>query len=436
MHQSQAHVRNARGGLFWRAYIGVWVVLTGASLAYLAGFASDPKAQSHVVARITSDFDGDSTSTAAAKRDEAEPAVADREIAAVPQPTVKEAELAGKVDALNEELAGLRKKLEETEQRSRTMETAAARESGTEPSAAAGAPYGTPARELYANGNPTPTGSSPLTTASIPTVVNPSSTAEAVPPNDSAPATNPFATAPVGTNPYDPERPSLNAGVIEDMKPATTATLPPATAPSAAAAATQPEPSPPAVTPKRRKGQNLAISPLRAGRTPPLPIRDRDRAATPQPQALYSPAAARGTVPAAVINTAASPAAPLNPAGSSASRYTSPPAPLASGGASTPIGFGSATVTPTTTASAPAAALSLSSATSVTALRASWLYLTTRHATPLTGLTPRYVRDDATGTYQLLAGPITNRTQADRLCNDLIVEGAPCGVTAFSGTPL
>ena len=72
----------------------------------------------------------------------------------------------------------------------------------------------------------------------------------------------------------------------------------------------------------------------------------------------------------------------------------------------------------------------------MTALRASWLYLTTRHATPLTGLTPRYVRDDATGTYQLLAGPITNRTQADRLCNDLIVEGAPCGVTAFSGTPL
>jgi hypothetical protein len=431
MHQSQAHVRNGRGGPFWRAYMGVWVVLTGASLAYLAGFASDPKAQSHVVARITSDFDGDSTATAAANRDEAEPEIANREMAATPEPSVKEAELAGKVDALNEELAGLRKKLEETEQRSRTMETAAARESGTEPSAAADAPYGTPAGELYANGNPAPTGSSPLTTASIPTIVNPSSTAEAVSPNDSVPTTNPFATAPVGTNPFDAERPAQNAGVIEDLKPATTATLPPA-----AAAAPQPEPSPPAETPQRRKGQNLAISPLRAGRTPPLPIRDRDRAATPQPQALYSPAAARGTAPASVINTAASPTAPFNPAGSSASGYASPSAPLASGGSSTPIGFGAATVTPTTTASAPAAALSLSSATSVTALRASWLYLTTRHAAPLTGLAPRYVRDDATGTYRLLAGPIANRAEADRLCNDLIVEGAPCGVTAFSGTPL
>ena len=100
MHQSQAHVRNGRGGLFWRAYMGVWVVLTGASLAYLAGFASDPKAQSHVIARITSDFEGDSTATAAATRDEAEPEIANREMAAAPQPSVKEAELAGKVDAL------------------------------------------------------------------------------------------------------------------------------------------------------------------------------------------------------------------------------------------------------------------------------------------------------------------------------------------------
>ena len=426
MHQSQTHGRSTRSGYFWRAYMGLWVVLTAASLAYLVGFASDPNAQSHVVARIATEFGGDGTMLAATKPEDAEAVAGERELAAPTQPDNKEAELAGKVDALNQELAGLRKKLEESEERARSTQTRSSKEDTTELTASQPAPYDT--------GTGVPGGTSTMTTASIPRVVNPSSTTENAAPSSSESRTNPFDPGPFGTSPYGTRAPTDSSSVIEELKPATTATLPPATTSDTATSTAEPAPTQPATaTPQRRKGPNLAISPLRPGRTPPLPTPDANRTATVPPQAMYTPTTARGSLPAAVLNTTARPATPPSPTDPTGTpRYTSQTAAAPSSELSATGGFGSATVTPAPSA----AALSLSSATSVTALRASWLYLTTRHAAPLTSLTPRYVMDDATGTYQLLAGPVANRAQADRLCSDLIVEGVRCGVTAFLGTPL
>jgi hypothetical protein len=426
MHQSQTHDRSTKSANFWRAYMGVWVVLTAASLAYLASFASDPKAQTQVMARFATEFGSDGMMSAATKPEDAEAVAGGRELAAPPQPKDKEAELAGQVDALNQELAGLRKKLEESEQRARSAQTPSIREDTTELTAARPAPYDT--------GTGVPGGTSTMTTASIPRIVNPSSTTQNAASSPSEPRTNPFDSSSFGTSPYGSRAPTDSSSVIEELKPATTATLPQATGPGTATSTAEPAPTPPATaTPQRRKGPNLAISPLRPGRNPPLPTPDANRSAAVSPQAMYTPATARGSVPAAVLNTTARPATTVSPADpTGAPRYASQTAAVPSSGLSSASGFGSATVTPAPSASA----LSLSSATSVTALRASWLYLTTRHAAPLTGLTPRYVMDDATGTFQLLAGPVANRAQADRLCSDLIVEGVRCGVTTFSGSPL
>lgn len=180
----------------------------------------------------------------------------------------------------------------------------------------------------------------------------------------------------------------------------------------------------------RGNGRNLATAPLQAGGLPPLPVTREQRAsAAPrasvttsslQPRLLnggVAPKASRiqtGSLPVATPNVVPTPVAPV------AVR------------APTPLQFGQPKVQPRKSS----AALSLSSASSVTGLRASWLLLTTRHGNVFSRFSPRYVSDPASGTYRLLAGPISNRAEADRVCTELRAQSVNCGVTDFIGSPL
>jgi|GEM_PF-4951993 len=102
-----------------------------------------------------------------------------------------------------------------------------------------------------------------------------------------------------------------------------------------------------------------------------------------------------------------------------------------------PIKFGPAIVKPT--ASLPRlsgqTAVTLSRAASLNGLRASWQNLAGRHSALLGGLQPRYSRV-STGGYRLLAGPLSDRVAADRLCSALRADGVACGVASYTGNAL
>ena len=80
-------------------------------------------------------------------------------------------------------------------------------------------------------------------------------------------------------------------------------------------------------------------------------------------------------------------------------------------------------------------AVTLSRASSLAGLKASWQALTELHPSLLGGLQPRYARA-GDGTYQLLAGPFSDRATADRLCTSLRGSNIPCGVGAYGGNAL
>jgi hypothetical protein len=186
-----------------------------------------------------------------------------------------------------------------------------------------------------------------------------------------------------------------------------TATLSPATAVSPATA--------PVAETQPRRGRNLATSLLRPGSVPPLPpynLQATAAVATP----LSSSSANNAT--AAVSQTARDAIAKSVPVATQTRAAA----------------FGAPIVKPRQATGS--AALSLSTAQSVTGLRASWLLLTTRHPSIFVGYQPRYVADQSSGSYRLLAGPISNHSDADRICTELRAQNVSCGVTSYIGSAL
>ncbi len=85
---------------------------------------------------------------------------------------------------------------------------------------------------------------------------------------------------------------------------------------------------------------------------------------------------------------------------------------------------------------ANASAVVVSAASSVAALRASWAQLSARHPALLGTLQPRYDLMGIDGPYRLLAGPLSDRVEADRLCSALRIHSVKCGVGEFVGNAL
>ena len=77
----------------------------------------------------------------------------------------------------------------------------------------------------------------------------------------------------------------------------------------------------------------------------------------------------------------------------------------------------------------------LASLPSVAALRLNWDLLTERHQTALKSLQPRYSGSDTTS-YQLVAGPLPNAAEAQKLCQSLKARGVSCTPAEFTGEGL
>ncbi len=77
----------------------------------------------------------------------------------------------------------------------------------------------------------------------------------------------------------------------------------------------------------------------------------------------------------------------------------------------------------------------LASLPSVEALRLNWDLLTERHKSALKSLQPRYSGSDATS-YQLIAGPVANAVEAQKLCQSLKARGVSCTPAEFAGEGL
>lgn len=128
--------------------------------------------------------------------------------------------------------------------------------------------------------------------------------------------------------------------------------------------------------------------------------------------------------PAAVPPPPAAKSAPPPPPAIETGSIASPPV----------IAFGAPVVTP---APARTYAVQLAAGPSLDALRVSWSLLVERHAA-LGELQPRFVppRADGGGPYRLVAGPLTSKADADKVCADMGVGNKGCFVTTFIGQPL
>lgn len=102
--------------------------------------------------------------------------------------------------------------------------------------------------------------------------------------------------------------------------------------------------------------------------------------------------------------------------------------------AADPMDFANTIVQPAT---APVG-VQISSGASIDSLRLSWSLLADRHAATLKKLQPRYVArgDMDNPTYDLIAGPIKSRSDAERLCKALSAKNVPCAVSDYIGAAL
>jgi hypothetical protein len=68
----------------------------------------------------------------------------------------------------------------------------------------------------------------------------------------------------------------------------------------------------------------------------------------------------------------------------------------------------------------------------------SWSLLADRHGEALKNLEARYVAhgDVANPTYDLIAGPIKSKAEAQRVCKALAAKGVPCKIGDFLGEAL
>jgi len=88
-------------------------------------------------------------------------------------------------------------------------------------------------------------------------------------------------------------------------------------------------------------------------------------------------------------------------------------------------------------AGAPEMAVQLASGPSLQAVRQSWQLLSERFAGPLSSLQPRVVAPRGEGgTYRLLAGPLSTKADAERICSQLGVGAKTCFAAPYGGAPL
>jgi hypothetical protein len=101
-----------------------------------------------------------------------------------------------------------------------------------------------------------------------------------------------------------------------------------------------------------------------------------------------------------------------------------------------PITFGEPVVTPSR---APTTffAVQIGAGPSPDALRQSWSLLLEKHGETLAALEPRVVAPRTAGApYRLVAGPLTSKAEAERVCTQMSVGRAACFSTAYVGEPL
>lgn len=372
MSELNAKPRARGASLFWPAYMLSWAVLAGGALSYLSLNAMHPSFQEML-------------GTPPQSNQESNRAEIDR------------AQLTAQVRSLNETVASLRSDLDKFKQQQEQQIARATAESE--------AARTTPA-------------ASDITTSSVqkpesrPLAVNESG--ETVDAN--APTTAPPETV---TSSQPASTPAPESGLVVPN----IVNAPPASEPATATAPVANEPA--ASKPQRRR--NLATSPLRPGRVPPLPLLN---AQAPGQQTGATTDA--NPFRAALLNETNR---QIKTASIPGQRAPQPPSPTGTrAAAAQPTTFGTPTVTQGRTTTP--AALSLSTAQSVTGLRASWLLLTSRHPSTFDRLQPLYLSDQANGTYRLLAGPILTHAEADRICTELRAQGVSCGVTTYAGSAL
>ncbi|MGI9409062.1 MAG: hypothetical protein ACR2OV_03235 [Hyphomicrobiaceae bacterium] len=169
---------------------------------------------------------------------------------------------------------------------------------------------------------------------------------------------------------------------------------------------------------------------------PPLPVRGPTRG-----QDARQVARSEGSEPPVVLNSgfASSPISTgsvVTPAQATAAVPSKPPpTPPKAATQSAPIKFGAAQITPSISVPKSSAVV-VSAAPSLEGLRASWHQLASQHPALLGTLQPRYDAMGVNGPYRLLAGPLSDRSQADRLCSALLAYNVQCGVGDYVGNAL
>lgn len=98
------------------------------------------------------------------------------------------------------------------------------------------------------------------------------------------------------------------------------------------------------------------------------------------------------------------------------------------------ISFGPAVVKP---APQPVG-IKLSTGASLESLRLSWALLTENHSDKLSKLEPRYTTagNAVNPEFDLIAGPVKSKTEANRICRALVEQGVPCTVGSYIGNSL
>lgn len=170
----------------------------------------------------------------------------------------------------------------------------------------------------------------------------------------------------------------------------------------------------------------------------PLPLDIEAEAAKPagspvQPRVVNAekPSAGEPALETGSLSAAAAAGAKAVKAGAKPAAAAKPAQPAATAAA---IDLGAAVVKP---ASKPVG-VQISSGASVDSLRLSWSLLADRHADTLKNLEARYVArgDEAAPTYDLIAGPVKSKSEAQRVCKALAAKNVPCKVGDFLGEAL
>lgn len=155
------------------------------------------------------------------------------------------------------------------------------------------------------------------------------------------------------------------------------------------------------------------------------------------PRIAEKPRAAKAPPPAAPPATAAA-AAPGQQVASAPVRPAPPRPPARTAAAGAPLETSSVPAAPK--AEAAAVAIQLSAGPSVDALRLNWMLLSQRHQALLQKMQPRYMASREPNpngpAFDLIAGPVPNAAEAQRVCDALRAQNVTCKVSTFTGNAL